>query len=176
MRNNFRRLLQHYARGLKLGAKNGKHRDAEAFVEEIKGDSDNKEGIEETGAEEDEQCEGSLRELHYITEFFVQSSAFLTLRQKLNGLVHPSTTTELWTVVRAWLESGNKWFELVKFHKLPTLITELQYIPKSQIRLQSKDEAVKGYFKSMMESFKGKVESWTMEPWTDGPWGPPKGF
>ncbi|GKT97673.1 nucleoside phosphorylase domain protein [Colletotrichum tofieldiae] len=223
MRNNFRRLLQHYAKDLKLEAKNSEHRVAAAFVgqfatkiaielfsrfpaaqrklsidiasrpelidnrqkveeflknlfrtEEIRDNSDNEEGIEEVGAEEDVQYDGSLRELHHITEFFVQSSAFLTLRQKLHDFVHPSMTTELRAVVRAWLEPGNKRSELVKLYKLPTLITELQYIPTSQIRLQSKEEAVDGYFKSMVKSFKGKVESWTMEPWDWWPLGPTK--
>ncbi|KAK2053220.1 hypothetical protein LY76DRAFT_639153 [Colletotrichum caudatum] len=51
---------------------------------------------------------------------------------------------------------------------------KLQYIPTSQIRLESKEKAVNGHFKSTVELFKSKVESWIGAPWDWWPLGPIK--
>ncbi|TQN64274.1 hypothetical protein CSHISOI_11154, partial [Colletotrichum shisoi] len=104
----------------------------------------NEDGIEdeneEADANEDELYDGSLSELRHITRFLVDSLAFQTLRQRLQDFVHPSMTTELRGVLSAWLKPGSKRAKLIRQYELRNLITELQFVPTSQIWLERKHD------------------------------------
>ncbi|WQF76806.1 Putative nucleoside phosphorylase superfamily [Colletotrichum destructivum] len=228
MRNNFRRLLRHYARSLKGEAKSSEHSVAATFVsqfsDKISSDlfsslptegkkvlgnladqegsvdrrqkvedflrcrvvieqqqeesSENEDGIEdeneEADANEDELYDGSLSELRHITRFLVDSLAFQTLRQRLQDFVHPSMTTELRGVLSAWLKPGSKRAKFIRRYELRNLITELQFVPTSRIRLERKHGAASRHSGSMVELLKSNIETRTGGPWDWWPLKPTK--
>ncbi len=119
---------------------------------------------QEIGTFEDELYDGSLRELEHIRNFVVRSLAFQSLRQKLYRFVHPSMTTELRGLIKSWLAPGNKRAHLVESYKLSNLVTELQYIPTSQIRI-GPEAPPAGRASVVINLVKSKIEGWTGESW-----------
>ncbi|GJC87580.1 hypothetical protein ColLi_10418 [Colletotrichum liriopes] len=224
MRNNFRRLLRHYARSLRVEAKSSEHRVAASFVNQFADKislkllptpivedqgllgslvdqaeavdnrrkvenflrnrfgtdklhdelQDNEDRVDDDDVYDDEEYDGSLEEMQHMRLFLIGSSAFKTFRQKLHDFVHPSMTTTVRDVLRTWLEPENKMSKLVRQYELSSLVTELQYIPTTQIQLESKRGVGPGHLTSMADYLKCNAETWTGGSWDWWPLKPAK--
>ncbi|RAO74323.1 uncharacterized protein BHQ10_010335 [Talaromyces amestolkiae] len=205
MRNNFRRLLNHFAIDLKADILNELHRDLRSFVSSYSAmitrelfamtpidkersmnsstseaqhrtvsersvqksrmqdssqdrelrtfqisDTSNpndEESDQDSVAEEaddDEPYEGSLDHLDQIKHFILESTAYQTLRRRLEEFVQPTLYSRLRDLVTKWSSQEDKNHGEVARYNLRDLATELRHVNPHEIKFDSLDWRVLG--------------------------------
>ncbi len=127
-------------------------------------DSDDNGDILEVEADEDEEYDGSLRELLQLRDFLLRSTAFQMLRLKLYHFVRPSMTSELQGMLCSWQKPGSTRAHYDKSYGLSNLIAELQDVPVPQISVENGDCRT-SRVAFVMDTARAKIEDLTGTKW-----------
>lgn len=120
----------------------GLHRSRPALpkIEEIEKSNLDEESDEDSIAEEaseDEPYEGSLQHLDQLRNFILESTAYQTLRCRLEDFVQPSLYSRLRDLVTMWSIPGHKNHGHIAQYELRNLVAELRHVDPHKIQFDN---------------------------------------